>query len=261
MILEGVRAILESLDRHGLHGARGIRRENSCYRDMRSYFRLLKEKLPIDRLAELAQITTEKKIALHTAEILIQRALRQAQPALIEVLASQMMLGYKDGWKAAKVLPKKIKEADQLGDTGQRAADYAAAAAGELVKDLNQTTLDTLQELVADAIENQQGVEGLAKTLSEEMDGMSRDRARMIARTEMNKAFSSATLDKLSSLQIEYKQWISYSDCCDDCSANDDDGPIPVDQLFSSGDEGPPAHPNCRCALAGAASPDSEEEE
>ena len=33
------------------------------------------------------------------------------------------------------------------------------------------------------------------------------------------------------------------------CEGNADDGPIAVGETFSSGDERPPAHPNCRCWL------------
>jgi hypothetical protein len=45
-----------------------------------------------------------------------------------------------------------------------------------------------------------------------------------------------------------HKIWID-NDGCDVCSANADQGPIPVDDVFDSGDYAPLAHPNCQCEL------------
>lgn len=45
-----------------------------------------------------------------------------------------------------------------------------------------------------------------------------------------------------------YKIWVD-NDGCDDCSANADEGPIPVDEEFQSGHFAPLAHPNCECEL------------
>jgi hypothetical protein len=45
-----------------------------------------------------------------------------------------------------------------------------------------------------------------------------------------------------------HKLWID-NDGCDECSANADQGPIPVEDEFQSGDLAPLAHPNCQCEL------------
>lgn len=45
-----------------------------------------------------------------------------------------------------------------------------------------------------------------------------------------------------------YKIWVD-NDGCDDCMENADQGPIPVDEVFQSGDYAPLAHPNCQCEL------------
>ena len=37
--------------------------------------------------------------------------------------------------------------------------------------------------------------------------------------------------------------------CCDDCEANEAAGLIDLDEAFPSGDDSPPAHPNCRCTV------------
>ena len=36
-------------------------------------------------------------------------------------------------------------------------------------------------------------------------------------------------------------------DACDECVANAEQGAIGLEDEFLSGDDAPPAHPNCRC--------------
>lgn len=254
MIVEAIQMLLESLQRLGLHGAVGKKRERLAASDVAAYFKLLGEKLPVTKLSELAK--SPKDVALHSAEMSLKRVLRVVQPVLVEALATHKMLAFKEGYKQT-VIPPELKEADESNsDIGQKAADYAATSAAEQVSGIDATTLDDLQTVISDAIDNQLTVDQLAKQLADEIVNMTQSRARVIARTEMSDAFAQAALDKLNDYSIAYKQWISYSDCCDDCGGNDDDGAIPVDDLFSSGDDAPPAHPNCRCTIAGARAPE-----
>jgi len=46
-----------------------------------------------------------------------------------------------------------------------------------------------------------------------------------------------------------YKSWVTNGDGCPTCTANEDEGPIPIDDMFSSGDYAPTAHPGCDCDL------------
>jgi SPP1 gp7 family putative phage head morphogenesis protein len=252
---ERLTKLLESLQRLGLHGLVGKQRERQAARSVAAYFRLLKMKMPIDRLAELAK-AEHKQAAQHSAEIIVQRVLRGVQPLLTEALIYHKLLAYKEGYKQTVV--EEVREADRQGDVAKKAADYAATSAAEQVAGINQTTVEALQDLIGEAIDEQLSVDDLARSLVDELDGFTLNRARMIARTEMSDAFAQSAIDKLNDYSIQYKQWISYSDCCDDCSTNDDDGPIPIDDNFSSGDDAPPAHPNCRCTIAGARAPKEE---
>lgn len=43
------------------------------------------------------------------------------------------------------------------------------------------------------------------------------------------------------------KRWVSSANSCETCQANADQGEIPDDEFFDSGDSEPPAHPNCDC--------------
>lgn len=78
--------------------------------------------------------------------------------------------------------------------------------------------------------------------------------ARMVATTETNRAVSAASLARYRDNQIEAKEWMSAEDqrVCVICNENEGDGPVPLDAYFSSGDDAPPGHPDCRCAIAPA---------
>lgn len=268
MILETVTQLVESLHKPGLMGVVGMKRERVCTRELAAYFRLLATSLPIDDLANLAT-QAHQPVALHTAEMKIRRTLRSLQPLLLEILSTNLLLAYKEGWNnlhihsvdGLKEAKTKVKISgspmDKLGPSGERAADYAATSSGSLIKGLNKTTLDLLQEAIATGIEDQLGVDGLGRLLRSTVMDMSVSRAKSIATTEMNDAFSTAALEKMDSLGIKYKKWMPVDDPCPICSDNAEEGAIPVDDSFSSGDDAPPAHPNCRCAIVGARPPDS----
>jgi SPP1 gp7 family putative phage head morphogenesis protein len=82
-------------------------------------------------------------------------------------------------------------------------------------------------------------------------------RAETIARTEMAKAFSAGGLAGAKVLGATHKQWTTSEDdkVSEECVAcgeagPDGDGVIEVGDAFPSGEDAPPNHPNCRCAVA-----------
>ena len=58
------------------------------------------------------------------------------------------------------------------GPPVQQAIDYARAHSARLVKGLDDVTRDRLKTVIADAINNKRGVEGLARDLRREFDDM-----------------------------------------------------------------------------------------
>jgi hypothetical protein len=76
-------------------------------------------------------------------------------------------------------------------------------------------------------------------------------RASMVARTELAKMDMEANAAswKESGLVSE-KIWLLAQNPCDTCEGNAQQGAIPLDDSFDSGDMEPPAHPNCSCDLA-----------
>lgn len=78
-------------------------------------------------------------------------------------------------------------------------------------------------------------------------------RAQSVARTETLWASNQGRLDGFRYAAVSgavgadaKKQWVVAGGCCDECEAIDGEE-VGLEDDFSSGDDAPPAHPNCRC--------------
>lgn len=256
--------LLEKLKRPGLLGLIGRKVEKRCEKDLHAYFTALGRRIVGLELETLAEQTTPE-LARHTAELKVSNVLRTFSPLLKGVLE----VNIHDAMLAANRIHH-LAETDDEGDdpgndtgtinsgfsmTSEEASLYASVRAGELVRGINATTQTKIADAVAEGITDRLGVDGTKRLIRATVDDMTALRARMIASTEMNTAFSEATLRKLDRLGVEWKQWITAGACCDLCAENEDASPIPVDELFPSGDQRPPGHVNCRCAVTGARAP------
>ncbi len=138
-----------------------------------------------------------------------------------------------------------------LNLVNERAAAWAEKHAADLVTDISDNTRDMLQSAVVDAIEQGMGSRELAARISASV-GFSEARAETISRTELIRASNAAALDAYkASGVVDGKSWATAGDDAveEDCEMNEADGVIPLDDAFSSGDDAPPAHPNCRCDI------------
>ena len=135
------------------------------------------------------------------------------------------------------------------GPPMRQALAYAQKRTAVLVKGLNNETRDQMRGVIENAIKQKRGIPGLSRDLRNQMDDMTKVRAKMIARTETCDALESAFMDRAKDLKVTGKEWV-VTDPCPICEDNGNAGVIPIDKPFPSGDMRPPAHPNCRCALA-----------
>ena len=138
-----------------------------------------------------------------------------------------------------------------LDQVNELALAWAEEHAADLVTDISDATRDMLLSTVTDAIENGWSAADLATAVADSV-GFSDARAETIARTELITAYNQSALDAYkSSGVVDGKSWLSAGDDLveEDCEMNEEDGVIPLDDDFSSGDDAPPAHPNCRCAI------------
>jgi len=145
----------------------------------------------------------------------------------------------------------------------QKAIDFANTQCATLVTKMNDETRKLIANTIADSIQNKRGIDGMRVDLErlfkrmKRGDEMSISRARMIARTESNSALSQSFLDRGEALGITHKEWITTNPC-DVCVACGAAGVVPMDYDFphqGMDPKRPPAHPNCRCALAPALAP------
>lgn len=166
-----------------------------------------------------------------------------------ELLSSIELVSTSAAVSAVKSLHINGKDALSLANT--RAEEWAKHRAAELVKDLVDTTRDSLRSTIVRAEAEGMSNAELAKEIRDNY-GFSRQRASTIARTETKSADSEGALEGWRSTGLKMKkEWVrSANDAdCDICEANEQQGAIDLDDTFDSGDDTSPAHPNCECAV------------
>jgi SPP1 gp7 family putative phage head morphogenesis protein len=135
--------------------------------------------------------------------------------------------------------------------------------AGDLVDNpdaewrIDDSTREFLRADVGQALADGWSNDKLASTIADSY-AFSDDRAMTIARTETQMAANTGAVNgyKASGV-VDGKQWLTAEDdlvsedCVENGAAGDNgDGVIGLDEDFPSGDDAPPAHPNCRCSIA-----------
>lgn len=183
---------------------------------------------------------------------------------LVGPIGEQTSQGVLDGFADLDVdVPE---DAFQLAN--EDAVDWAADRAAELVGRrrvgttlelvhnappwaITESTRDGLQELVTRAVADGWSGAQLEDAILESWI-FDPARAEMIARTELAMAHSAGTLAAWRrSGVVNGKRWVisDLHDQDDICDINAAAGVIPLDASFPSGDDGPPAHPNCECVV------------
>ena len=129
------------------------------------------------------------------------------------------------------------------------------------VTGMNDETIATLERVIAAGIESGDHPTVIAKAIRDAIGNMSKARSETIARTETAQAYSHAAIESYRRNGVERKIWLTAEDNRVDppCPSHEEEGSIPIDQLFGGTHDHPPAHPRCRCALL--ADPDSRPED
>ena len=158
--------------------------------------------------------------------------------------------GYADGIDAAEIA---------AGVGNYRAAELVGMKYnddGKLVPNSNAAyRIDegTRELLAADINEAMQEGWSTGKLASEleENYAFSEARAETIARTEIARADVQGSLETYrESGVVEGKKWLLAEEPCPICQGNADEGVIGLNEQFASGEDGPPAHPNCECDVS-----------
>ena len=126
---------------------------------------------------------------------------------------------------------------------------------GELVPNPKSefSILDSTREMIREQVSGAVDEGWTAAELADKLqDGYAFGdaRAEMIARTEMASAQVQGSLEGYrESGVVESKEWLTADGCCDDCQ--DLNGVVvSLDEEFpNDGGDGPPLHPQCKCAI------------
>lgn len=120
------------------------------------------------------------------------------------------------------------------------------AQGGFTWKGFSDTTLNDIGNAVGEAIYLGLDAKRSAKNIMNHVANPAR--ALTIAITEQNRAISQATQTRYREAGLTQMEWLVF-DPCKICAQNEGQV-VDIGRPFASGDMRPPAHPNCRCALA-----------
>lgn len=160
-----------------------------------------------------------------------------------------------------------LTDSSLISEVNKVARDWAANRAaemvgmkfnedGELIPNPNaewviaDTTRDELRTIVTEAFEKETPMEELVASIRE-AGAFSDARAQMIANTEVAKAQVTGNWEVWKSTGVVTSiQWLvsDNDNVCDECGGNDGEV-VQMGEAFTSGDEIPPAHPNCQCVV------------
>jgi hypothetical protein len=174
-------------------------------------------------------------------------------------------------------LPSQILELDQLVRfTGEDffganplAVQAARNSAGRMAQSLWGGVSDRISAAIGDGIAQGLPIRDIAGLIEEY--GFDSTRAEMIARTESAFAYTGGQIEAWKQTGVVVgKRWVLSPDACEFCEAAADeygDNPVGLDETFYDMDDslegadggaldfsyrnvdGPPLHPNCRCAM------------
>jgi SPP1 gp7 family putative phage head morphogenesis protein len=109
-----------------------------------------------------------------------------------------------------------------------------------------------ITDVLMTGVSNGESVDDIATSLAGFFDAGSEWKAERLARTETIDAYNQGNLEgyKQSGV-VTGKSWLFDEGECksEQCPDNMSQGVIPIDDDFQSGDDAPPAHPNCECSL------------
>ncbi len=236
---------------------------------MRSYFRRQEEAL----LAEVRpKITAARGMYAEARSVGGKRFANGLLPSSLHPLRFPVTSAETDDYNdaitdaiagAAKTLAKELAVGATISDdvAGRYLRDNSLT---KLTGGFSDTTIQRLRDAVADAWDAGGSYDQVVGAIKGVFDDFSDTRAGLIAQTEVNDAYNHGRVELANEAGFDEKAWDPDGEACEEiCQPNVDQGWIGIDDDFDSGDDAPPAHPNCDCSISfrkGAESPEDEEE-
>ena len=130
-----------------------------------------------------------------------------------------------------------------------KVANYIQDKSFKFATQVNQTTENALRDTLKEGYEAGEGIPQLTSRVAEVFDNREKWESERIARTETIEAHNQADIMAYEqSGVIAKKEWLAEPDACEICQALDSEQVLLAED-FSTGDDSPPAHPNCKCAI------------
>lgn len=269
--IDSIIHLLEAQLPASMSNPKNIKLERAFKKSMANYFDSLADAFPFDKLEalyldnvkEVSSPPKKPKTAVGALfddsgkwEEYINSLLTGFKVQLTQMVAGHLTQIYVAGSTQMMSYGKTKLGKDILfeGPPIRQAIDWARDYCAKLVTKMDDETKSRLAQVISDGIENKRGIDGLSRDIRKEFDDMSKSRADMIAQTETNQALSQASMDRMRDMGVDGKEWVVIGDdaVCDICDGNAEQGVIPVDQPFQSGDMQTPGHPRCRCCTSPA---------
>ena len=135
-----------------------------------------------------------------------------------------------------------------IGWTAQMptASEFMRKYTLKLAGALTDVTIDRVKNSLATSFDLGEGQAEAVKRLLDVIDDPRR--AATIAHTEAVRAFAGGRLGVAAEIGADRKRWDATVGACEICAPMDGEV-VGLDESFSSGDDAPPAHPNCRCLV------------
>jgi SPP1 gp7 family putative phage head morphogenesis protein len=120
-----------------------------------------------------------------------------------------------------------------------------------LVKGLDQNTKKIMANSLVKGVEMGWSRSRIQKELLKDIPALAVARAKTIVHTETTAIYSYMAEKTAVMNGLKDKVWITMGDnkVCPFCESNQAQGTVPLNEVFSSGNVQPPAHPNCRCVV------------
>jgi len=187
--------------------------------------------------------------------------LRHAQPTqapwAVKTLVEQPMgwFGQMNLWGSAEDIAKAARHVYTKRTGKQRGLDVIEQQIRSTVERRYLKHADNFSKAsrsrIEDYVDERMGyVHNAFRALGNPATDRSDERADYIGdfETHSAKSFGRTLGWEFSGREIS-KEWVAEADACELCLANADDGPIPVEEDFASGDYTVPAHLFCKCTI------------
>lgn len=118
-------------------------------------------------------------------------------------------------------------------------------------KNMNQSAIKKTRRELMRGIEEGRGIDEITQTIQDKVEGLARNRAETIARTEVIKASNEGTKQSMEEAGIDEVMWLATMDRRTRESHPDGGGCVGLHKTVWKRNEVPeiPLHPNCRCVI------------